>query len=404
MTGWQATCASGAFNAGTFIQGLIVLCNPEYEPAGWRTTLLAFAVLAFAVFINVAATTSLAKFEGLILILHIIGFFAILIPLVYFAPHATGGDVFATFLNPSGWETQTYGFFVGLVGPVLGFVGGDCAVHMSEEIREASRVVPRAIMFSTIINGTLGFGMLVALLFSLGSASLVPSVILGTELGFPFIQVLLDATRNIAGTAVMSSIVLIMGISSTVGLLASASRLLWAFSRDRSMPFWSAISKVDSRTTIPVPAVLITTLISALLALIGIGSSVAFNDVISITTVGLYSSYIMPLALLLWRRTTGGISDGKTMGSPDGIVNTHGARLTWGPFAMPRALGVVVNAAALAYLVIVFLFAFWPTAQPVNAESMNYACLVWGTVILLSLVWYAVAARKVYTGPVVEVH
>ena len=52
-----------------------------------RSTLLAYAVLAFALTINIVATSLLAKFEGLILILHIVGFFAILIPLVYLAPH-----------------------------------------------------------------------------------------------------------------------------------------------------------------------------------------------------------------------------------------------------------------------------------------------------------------------------
>ena len=361
-------------------------------------------VLAFAVFINIAATTSLAKFEGLILVLHILGFFAILVPLVYYAPHDRASDVFTTFLNPNDWPTQSYAFFVGLLGPVLGFVGGDCAVHMAEEIRNASAVVPWAIMTSTLINGALGFAMLVAILFSLGDASLVPTVILGTSFGFPFIQVLLDATRNIPGTAVMASIVLVMGISSTVGLLASASRLLWAFSRDRSMPFWTVISQVDGRTSIPVPAVLITTLISALLALIGIGSSLAFNDVISITTVGLYSSYIMPLALLLWRRCGGYIRDVGEEAPAAGELQTNapGKGLTWGSFKMPWSVGVAVNVMALVYLVIVFLFAFWPTAQPVTPATMNYACLVWGSVVLASLAWYGLVARKVYQGPIVE--
>ena len=404
MTGWQVACASGAFNAGTFIQGLISLSNQGYAPKGWRTTLLAFAVLAFAVLINIAATTSLAKFEGLILVLHILGFFAVLIPLVNFAPHDTASNVFTTFLNPNGWRTQSYAFFISLVGPVYGFVGGDCAVHMAEEIRNAAVIVPRAIMISTFLNGSLGFGMLIAVLFCLGEASLVPTTILSTSLGFPFIQVLLDATRNIPGTAVMASIVLIMGISSTVGLLATASRLLWAFSRDRSMPFWGTISKVDKRTSIPVPAVLITTSISALLALISIGSSTAFNDVISITVVGLYSSYIMPLALLLWRRSTGTIHHeiDQPCVNDDGAVNTKNAVLIWGPFAVPHAMGIIVNATALVYLVIVFLFAFWPTAQPVTPATMNYACLLWGAVILASLIWYAAVARKVYQGPVVE--
>ena len=190
---------------------------------------MAWAILAFAVLINTAATTSLAKFEGLILILHVAGFFAILIPLVYLAPHDSGHEVFTSFLNAGGWSSQTYSFFIGLVGPVYGFVGADCAVHMAEEIKSAATVIPRALLFSVGINGTLGFAMLIALLFCVGNPNLVPTNVIGTAYGFPFIQVFLGATRSIPGSAIMASIVLVLGMSSTVGLLASSSRMFWSF-------------------------------------------------------------------------------------------------------------------------------------------------------------------------------
>lgn len=227
-----------------------MLCNPNHVPKGWQNTLLAWAVLAFAVLINTVASTSLAKFEGLILILHIVGFFAILIPLTYLAPHANAPDVFRTFINAGGWDTQTYSFFIGLVGAAYAFVGADSAVHMAEEIKNAAVVIPRAILFSVGINGALGFSMLIAVLFCLGEPSLVPTTVLQTSLGFPFIQVFLDATKSVAGTAIMASIVLVMGISSTVGLLASSSRMFWSFARDRGLPFWQRISEVSNKGSI----------------------------------------------------------------------------------------------------------------------------------------------------------
>lgn len=46
--------------------------------------LLGWAVLAFAVIINTVGSKTLAHFEGLILILYILGFFAILIPLAIY--------------------------------------------------------------------------------------------------------------------------------------------------------------------------------------------------------------------------------------------------------------------------------------------------------------------------------
>ena len=70
---------------------------------------------------------------------------------------------------------------------------------------------------------------------------------------------------------------------------------------------------------------------------------------------------------------------------------------------MPRIVGALVNCVAIAYMIIIFLFAFWPPAVPVGPATMNYACLVFGATVLLSIVWYIVHARKVYKGPVVEI-
>ena len=148
---------------------------------------------------------------------------------------------------------------------------------------------------------------------------------------------------------------------------------------------------------------MVTTTISALLALIGIGSSLAFNDIISITVVGLYASYLVPLTLLLWRRTGGHIRSTSETPFESTAANTPNATLVWGPFRMPRLLGGIINFIAIVYMVIIFLFAFWPPALPVGPASMNYACLVFGATVLLSVVWYLVYARRIYRGPIVEI-
>ena len=150
-------------------------------------------------------------------------------------------------------------------------------------------------------------------------------------------------------------------------------------------------------------AVGITTTICALLALIGIGSAVAFNDIISISVVGLYASYLVATMLLLWRRVTGSIRPASESSIESTIVNAPNSTLTWGPFKMPRVIGALVNGVAVAYMIIIFLFAFWPPALPVGPATMNYACLVFGATVLLSITWYFVHARKVYKGPVVEI-
>lgn len=130
VLGWQAAVASSAYLSGSLIQGLVVLAGESYSPQPWQTTLVIWAVIAFGVVINVAVSGLLPKFEGVILIIHLLGFFAVLIPLVYMGDHNTAEFVFTTFINGGHWQTQGLSFFVGIVGSMFAFMGADAAVHI----------------------------------------------------------------------------------------------------------------------------------------------------------------------------------------------------------------------------------------------------------------------------------
>ena len=121
MIGWQAIAASGSFLCASLVQGLIVMGDPTYSPEPWKNTLLYLAAIFFAALINIIF--SLPKVEVLVLILHTCGFLAILIPLVYYAPHGSASDVFTLFLNKGHWPTQGLSFLVGIVGPVFNLLG-----------------------------------------------------------------------------------------------------------------------------------------------------------------------------------------------------------------------------------------------------------------------------------------
>ena len=109
---------------------------------------------------------------------------------------------------------------------------------MSEEIKNAPIIVPRSILVSVLLNGVLGFAMLLAELFCLGD----PSASLNQQ--YPFMNIFLQATNSVTGAAIMVSIMIVLTLCSTIGLLASASRMLWSFSRDRGVPGWRFVSKV----------------------------------------------------------------------------------------------------------------------------------------------------------------
>ena len=82
-----------------------------------------FAVLGFSVSINVLVSSVLPKFEGMLLVLHIVGFFAVMVPLVVLGPHGDAASVFKTFQNSGQWSSQVLSCFVGIIGNVVAFVG-----------------------------------------------------------------------------------------------------------------------------------------------------------------------------------------------------------------------------------------------------------------------------------------
>ncbi|TGJ88083.1 hypothetical protein E0Z10_g642 [Xylaria hypoxylon] len=343
---------------GTIIQGLIILNWPDYEPRNFHGALLAWAVIAVCIFVNTVVAGLLPALEGLILLIHVLGFIAILIVLVYLSPHSSVEDVFFRSLNEGNWPNQGLSYFVGFIGNVATFVGADAAVHMAEEIENPAVNVPRAIVTTVLLNGSTGWAMVLAVLFCLGD---IESVI------------------------------------------------------------------VHPRTRVPVVAIVVVTLIPCLLNLIYIGSSTAFNDVISMSVSGLYASYLLPCSFLLWRRVTGQIKphrareeepgremplrrdrDPNMLRQPtledngDSDILFEEQVLEWGPWRIPGLLGILNNTFACVFCVWVLFWDFWPPSTPVTAENMNYSVLVTGAVIIFAVARYFLGGKVEYRGPLVD--
>lgn len=113
---------------------------------------------------------------------------------------------------------------------------------MSEEISNASLNVPRSMLASVMLNGTLGFAMLIAVLFCLGDIEQV----IETNTGYPFMAIFQNATQSAGGAAAMASVVVTLGICATIAFLASSSRMTWSFARDRGLPLSKYLGKVKT--------------------------------------------------------------------------------------------------------------------------------------------------------------
>ena len=64
------------------IIALAKLNYPSYTPALWQGTLVYWGVIVITIIVNTTASKILPTLESFILILHIVGFFAVLIPLI----------------------------------------------------------------------------------------------------------------------------------------------------------------------------------------------------------------------------------------------------------------------------------------------------------------------------------
>jgi amino acid transporter len=99
-----------------------VLNHPEYNYQQWHGTLISYGILVLSVFINTAGIKILPAFEGIVLILHVLGFLAVLIPLVHLAPISPAEFVFVTWENRSGYS-DGLSWFVGLLSSSFLFIG-----------------------------------------------------------------------------------------------------------------------------------------------------------------------------------------------------------------------------------------------------------------------------------------
>jgi amino acid transporter len=76
--------------------------------------------------------------------------------------------------------------------------------------------------------------------------------VLSTPTGFPFIQVFYNATGSKGGATAMSCILVLSAVANAMTNMATASRQLFAFARDKGLPFHTWFATVGQRWEIPV--------------------------------------------------------------------------------------------------------------------------------------------------------
>lgn len=145
-------------------------------------------------------------------------------------------------------------------------------------------------IWAIVLNGATGFIMTVTFAYCIGplDAAIHPPYF------FAFIGTFYNATGSKAGATVMTCIITLLTLCSAISNVATASRQMFAFARDRGLPAADFLSYVRPGWDIPMNSILVSMCITALLSLINLGSTVAFNAIISIGVVSLLSSCELP--------------------------------------------------------------------------------------------------------------
>ena len=153
--GWQGAVVSLSFSAGTIAQALIGLNNPSYQPQPWHGTLFVIAFVCFAIAFNILTSRYMPIVQSVLLVLHVLGLFAVTIPLLVMAPEKNSAkDALLVINNGGDWLTDGAALMVGLLCPLSTTVGFDCAVHMcqyttkpppNDTIREVSITIDKSL-------------------------------------------------------------------------------------------------------------------------------------------------------------------------------------------------------------------------------------------------------------------
>lgn len=418
LVGLIAIVASVAYGAATFLDFALSRLSESWA-AGYslpRVFVIFTIILILTALANIFSSQLLAVVNNISVWWHVIGASVVILILIFFlkdgATHWNIHDVFLGRVNNTaglyGGDTGGPGFWFYVLP--LGFLltqytitGYDASAHLSEETHGASNAAAKGIWRSIFYSAIGGWILLLAFLFAVQDPEAVSA-------GGGGVQVIFDQ----ALTPQMSGLVLLIAtigqIFCTTACLTSASRMLFAFSRDGAVPgakYWARVNK--SKT--PVLAVIAVTVVGFILTLpalwqVNIGTEdapiytvTAFFAIVSIGVIGLYLAFAIPI-YYRWKAGSSFKQGSWNLGNK------------WKWMAPIAVIEILVTS-------IYFILPLYPAGAPgfmrgiLGAPSteevpfdwkfINYAPIVLGVLLIALWIGWHVSAKKWFTGPKVTI-
>jgi amino acid transporter len=337
-------------------------------PTTWQWLFSVYvAILLSHALINHYGIRVVARLNDLSVTVHVVGVIAIVGALVLFAPKQPIGFFFAPITsNTNGWP-YWWAFVVGLLQAQWTFTGYDASASVSEETIDPRRRVPWGIVMAVAVSSIVGYLLLIGLTLAIKD---IPSVLNSVDARGnhvpAVIAILVGALGERMGTLFTALAVMAMWFCG-LSAVTWSSRTIYAFARDDGMPGSRLWRQVSSRHLTPAPAVWLSVVIAVFATL----SSGAYAVVTSISVIGLYFSYIIPV-YLAWRAR--------------GTI----AETPRGPWHLGR-FGPAVNLLAIVWVVFITVILSVP-------DNMRAGKSI-AAVTLLLAIWYVARERHRFRGP-----
>ncbi|KAG9038567.1 hypothetical protein FRB95_000788 [Tulasnella sp. JGI-2019a] len=279
-------------------------------------------------------------------------------------------DVFTSTYNgtgaPAGWNWMLSFLFA--AGTLTGF---DASGHIAEETKNASVVAAKGIFFSAIATGCLGFITTILFLFCTPDLD----TLFALDAPQPFVQIYAMALGR-GGSIFMTILAAVGLILNTSVAVVAASRLIFAVARDGVLPLSWWIGRVSADGQ-PKNAVTVMYIFGALILCTILPSQVAFTSLVSAGGVPTIAAYGLIGALRF------------TM-TPNSF---RSSKFRLGPFRLPFYVATAIfNAIVFAVMISPFYF-------PVDAQSFNFACVIFGAVTIFAIAMYFFTNEETWLKP-----
>ncbi|KAJ5510651.1 Amino acid/polyamine transporter I [Penicillium expansum] len=395
-SGWVALVATAGLLGSQLILGVISLMNPSYEPQRWHQFLIYCGYNVVAFLVNAFMNDIMPFVTKGAFIWSLAGFAIICITVLSCASpnYNSAKFVFTDFINTTGWPDGV-AWLLGLLQGGLGVTGFDGVAHMIEEIPNPSVEGPKIMIACVVIGTVTGAIFLIVLLLVAGDINNIID-----SAATPLLAILKNATSNNAGAICLlmyASLIfrhflvvltpsqaspLVCALFAAIAIMTTSSRMVYAFARDGGLPASTFFARIHPKLNVPLNSLYLNLALITIFGCIFLGSSSAFNAIVSASVVLLGISYGMPIAVNCCR--------GRRM-------------LPERSFVLPEFLGWTVNIISLLYIILTTVLFLFPPDLPATGSNMNYCVAAFGIVFFISVIQWIVDGRKNFVGPRISV-